>query len=97
MCFGIYSIYLEAISNLNLAIIIPLGIGVLIGGFIFLHLIRFLLDKYYMQTFYSIIGFTLGSVLVLYVPISFDFLGMLSITLFLLCFYISQFFEKRSN
>ena len=44
MCFGIYSVYLEAISTLNLAIIIPLGIGVLIGGFIFLHLIRFLLD-----------------------------------------------------
>ena len=97
MCFGIYSVYLEAIITLNLAIIIPLGIGVLIGGFIFLHLIRFLLDKYYIQTFYSIIGFTLGSVLVLYVPITFDFLGITSIILFLLCFYIAQFFEKKSS
>ena len=96
MCFGIYSVYLEAISTLNLAIIIPLGIGVLIGGFIFLHLIRFLLDKYYIQTFYSIIGFTLGSVLVLYVPITFDFLVITSI-LFLLCFYIAQFFDKKSS
>lgn len=97
MCFGIYSLYLEAISTMNLSILIPLSIGVLLGGFVFLKLIRFLLDKYYMPTFYSIIGFTLGSVLVLYTPLTFDFTGAISILLFVICFYIAQLFEKKSG
>ena len=70
---------------------------IVLGGFFFLKIIKFLLSKYYMQTFYSIIGFTLGSVLVLYVPITFDFSGIISIILFLLCFYIAQLFEKKGN
>lgn len=97
MCFGMYSLYLEAISTMNLSILIPLSIGVLLGGFVFLKLIRFLLDKYYMPTFYSIIGFTLGSVLVLYTPLTFDFTGAISILLFVICFYIAQLFEKKSG
>lgn len=97
MCFGVYNIYLESVSTINLPILIPIGFGVVLGGFIFLKIIKFLLSKYYMQTFYSIIGFTLGSVLVLYVPITFDFSGIISIVLFLLCFYIAQLFEKKGN
>lgn len=97
MCFGVYNIYLEAVSTINLPVLIPIGFGVVLGGFIFLKIIKFLLSKYYMQTFYSIIGFTLGSVLVLYVPITFDFSGIISIILFLLCFYIAQLFEKKGN
>ena len=97
MCFGIYSLYLEAIATMNISILIPLAIGVLLGGFVFLKLIRFLLDKYYMPTFYSIIGFTLGSVLVLYTPLAFDFTGVISILLFAVCFYIAQLFERKAN
>lgn len=97
MCFGIYPIYLDAISTLNLSILIPLGIGVLIGGIIFLKLIKYLLDNYYMQTFYSIIGFTLGSILVLYVPLTFDFTSFVSILLLIVCFYIASLFEKNTN
>ncbi len=97
MCFGIYNVYLQAISNLNLGILIPLGIGVVIGGIVFLKLIKYLLDNYYLQTFYSIIGFTLGSVLVLYCPISFDITGFFSFLLLIVGFYIAGMFEKNSN
>ena len=97
MCFGIYSIYLSAISSMNLLILIPLGIGVIIGGIIFLKLIKYLLDNYYLQTFYSIIGFTLGSILVLYSPISFDTAGFVSVLLLIAGFYIAGMFEKRSE
>ena len=96
MCFGIYDIYLQAISTMNLTILIPLGIGVLVGGIIVLKIIKYLLDNYYMQTFYSIIGFTLGSVLILYVPLSFDFTGFVSILLLILSFYIAGLFEKEN-
>lgn len=97
MCFGIYNIYLDAISTLNLSILVPLGIGVVIGGIIFLKMIRYLLDHYYMQTFYSIIGFTLGSILVLYIPLSFNYIGFISVLLLVICFYIAGLFEKKAS
>lgn len=97
MCFGIYNIYLEAISTINLGILIPLGIGVIIGGILFLKFIKYLLDNYYMQTFYSIIGFTLGSILVLYSPLTFDVTSFVSIVLLIMGFYIAGLFKKRSE
>lgn len=66
MCLGIYSNYLEAVSSINLSILFPIGIGILLGSAIFLKLIQFLLNRFYPQTFYTIIGFVLGSILVLF-------------------------------
>lgn len=97
MCFGIYNNYLEAISLVNLNFLIPLGIGVAIGSIIFLKIIKYLLDHYYIQTFYFIIGFTLGSILVLYIPLTFDLTGLISILLLITSFYIAGQFEKFSN
>lgn len=85
MCFGIYDIYLQSLATLNLSILIPMGIGCLIGGFIFLLLIRFLFKRYYTQTSYSIIGFVLGSTFVL-IPNTFTFT---SIILFFVGFIIA--------
>lgn len=62
---GVYSIYLSSVSNLFLPVLIPIGIGLVIGGFIFMKLIKYFIDNHYACTFYSIIGFTLGSILVL--------------------------------
>lgn len=95
MCFGVYNIYISAIANLNIYILVPLGIGVVIGGIIFLNIINYLLKKFYMQTFYSIIGFTLGSVLVLYIPLSFNVTGIISIILLIIGFYTASFFESK--
>ena len=65
MLLGIYNIYLNCVSNLYLPILIPIGIGILLGSFCFMKLTKFLLDNYYAITFYSIIGFTFGSIFVL--------------------------------
>lgn len=97
MCFGIYNNYLEAISLLNLSFLVPLGIGVIIGSIMFLKIIKYLLDHYYIQTFYFIIGFTLGSIPVLYIPLTFDLTGFVSILLLITGFYIAGQFEKFSN
>lgn len=96
MILGIYSIYLESISNLNLSILLPMGIGLIIGSIIWLKLIQFLLSKFYTQTFYSIIGFVLGSIPILYPGITFNFSGISSIILFFICTYISFSLEKKS-
>lgn len=65
MLLGVYNIYLSSVSSLYLPILVPIAIGVLIGGFCFMKLTKFLLDHFYAPTFYSIIGFTVGSIFVL--------------------------------
>lgn len=66
MCLGVYSIYLNAISSVNIAVLFPMAIGLILGSILFLKAIQFLFNNYYSHTFYMIIGFVLGSVLVIY-------------------------------
>lgn len=96
MILGIYSIYLESISCLNLSILLPMGIGLILGSIIWLKIIQFLLSKFYTQTFYSIIGFVLGSIPILYPGMTFNFTGISSVLLFFICIYISFNLEKKS-
>ena len=66
MLLGIYEFYIDAISSLYLPFLLPLAIGLFIGAIIFMKITQFLLDKFYTQTFFTIIGFTIGSIFVLY-------------------------------
>lgn len=66
MLLGVYSLYLSSVSTLYLPVLIPMGIGLLLGSLIFMKIIKVLLEKCYVQTMFSIIGFTLGSILVLF-------------------------------
>lgn len=97
MCLGVYSNYLNAISILDFSVLIPMGIGLLLGGSIWLILIKWLLAKYYSQTFYTIIGFVLSSTLILYPGFSFELSNIISIILFVICFAISFNLEKISD
>lgn len=89
MLLGVYSTYLTSISALYLPILLPMGIGLLLGSFIFMKLTKICLDKFYAQTFYTIIGFTLGSVLVIWPDFALDFNGLWSF----LCMMIGPIFS----
>ena len=79
MLMGVYSSYISSISSLYFPILIPLGIGLLLGSIIFMNITNFLLKKFYIQTFYTIIGFTLGSIFVLFPNIQYDLNGLICI------------------
>lgn len=86
MMLGLYQVYLSAISSLNLSILLPIGIGLLIGGTLFLCLINFLFKFIKSYTYFGIIGFILGSIFVIYPGFSFDMHGIVSIVLLIICF-----------
>ena len=90
MLLGVYSIYLQSVANLYLPVLIPMGIGLVLGSIVVMKVTKILLEKQYAKTFYSIIGFTIGSILVL-VPQGMNNLEMiLSILCILLGIYISR-------
>ena len=96
MCLGVYQVYLNAITIFDLKILLPIGIGLIIGSLIFLIIIKLLFKHFYMPTYYSIIGFTLGSIFILYTPLSFNFTGFISILFLILGFYLAKKLESIS-
>lgn len=90
MMLGLYELYLSAISSFNLSVLLPMGIGLLIGGALFLCLINLLFKFAKSYTYFGIIGFIIGSIFVIYPGFSFDVQGIISIILFILCFIIGN-------
>lgn len=84
MLLGVYSTYLASISALSFPILIPMGLGLILGSVLWMKITKSLLDHFYGQTFWAIIGFTLGSVFVLFPPLP----DPLSICLCLLCIFL---------
>lgn len=77
MLMGVYSAYLFSISSIYFPVLIPMGIGLIAGCILFMKLTKFLLNHFYAQTFYTIIGFTLGSIFVLLPDVGFDLSGLI--------------------
>lgn len=84
MLFKVYPIYLSSISNLYLPVLIPMGIGLIIGGLIFMNLTKFLLDNFRLQTFYTIIGFTIGSIFILMPEVD----SIIKLVVSILCIFV---------
>lgn len=84
MLMGVYSAYLSSISSIYFPILLPMGIGLILGCILFMKLTNFLLNHFYAQTFYTIIGFTLGSIFVLLPNVGFDLSGLICI----LCIFL---------
>lgn len=94
MCLGVYSEYISAIASVNLRLLVPLAIGVFLGSIVWLKIINILLKKYHQSTFLAIIGFTLGSIFVLYPGFSFDLTGLISIIIMIVSLVLSYKLAK---
>ena len=90
MILGVYSTYLSAISIVNMTVLFPMMRGAGIGSIIFMKIIQKLLNKYHSQTIFGIIGFSLGSVLILYPGYSFSLESFISIIILVLGFIIGK-------
>lgn len=90
MILGVYNTYLSAVSIVNMNVIFPMLIGVIIGSLIFMKIIKILLDKFHYQTIMGIIGFSLGSVFILYPGYAFDFTSIVSIVILILGLIIGK-------
>ena len=90
MILGVYDTYLSAVSIVNMNVIFPMIIGVTLGSFIFMKIIKILLKKFHTQTMFGIIGFGLGSIFILYPAYYFDFISFISILILILGFFIGK-------
>lgn len=94
MIMGMYDIYLLAISTINISILIPMGIGLMLGGFIFLKFTKCCLLHFHAQTYYSILGFVIGSSFILYPGFSFNLQGIICICFLFFWFFYFYYIRK---
>lgn len=81
MLLGVYNVYLSSLASIYFPVLIPMGIGLVIGGFICMAITKKLLERYASQTLCVILGFSLGSIFVL-IP---NMNGILDVFLAIFC------------
>lgn len=95
MILGVYDTYISAVSIVNMNVIFPIIIGVAMGSIAFMKIIKILLDKFHLQTISGIIGFSLGSIFILYPTYHFDLMSFISIFILVLGFFIGKNIHKK--
>ena len=107
MILGYYDKIIEIVSDItnfdhlffNLSILIPFGIGVVIGLILLAKILLYLLNKYKVKTYFAIIGFIIGSIIVLIFQIkgfTFTFINIITCLItFIIGYFVSIYIAKK--
>lgn len=107
MVLGYYDRIIEIVSDItnldhlffNLSILIPFGIGVVIGLILLAKILLYLLNKYKVKTYFAIIGFIIGSIIVLIFQIkgfTFTFINIITCLItFIIGYFVSIYIAKK--
>jgi putative membrane protein len=66
LLFGVYTIVMGAIADLNFLLMLPIGVGVLSGLFIGVKVIKNLLRNHHQALYFVILGLVAGSIFAIY-------------------------------
>ena len=77
MLMGYYKPIIDTISNLtkfnnlwdNLKVLIPFGVGIIVGIVLVAKIIEYLLKKFEIKTYFGVIGFVLASIIAILIPL----------------------------
>lgn len=94
MYMGAYELVLDSIANINIPVLIPLGIGFALSIVLFARLINWLFKKVFGYTNYAVLGFVIGSIVPIFPGFKMDFRYLIGLALFLIGFYISLYLSR---
>lgn len=98
LILGYYELMTVSISKLNMIFIIPFAIGILVGIMAILKLIKYLLDKHYTKTYSCIVGFVIGSLLMVFPGLPVGVMGyVITIVCIAIGIMLSYMVEKYSE
>lgn len=98
LILGYYELMTLSISKLNMIFIIPFAIGILVGIMAILKLIKYLLDKHYTRTYSCIVGFVIGSLLMVFPGLPVGVMGyVITIVCIAIGIMLSYMVEKYSE
>ena len=98
LILGYYELMTVSISKLNMIFIIPFAIGILVGIMAILKLIKYLLDKHYTRTYSCIVGFVVGSLLMVFPGLPVGIVGyIITVICVIIGLVLSYMVEKYSE
>ncbi|MBZ2175498.1 DUF368 domain-containing protein [Schnuerera sp. xch1] len=97
MYIGAYDFVLEAISTIDLLLLIPMGIGFGICFLLLAKVISTLFDKLYGFTYYAVLGFVLGSIIPIYPGFILNFKYFIGVLIMIVGFYLSFYLSIRAK
>ena len=98
LILGYYELMTLSISKLNMIFIIPFAIGILVGIMAILKLIKYLLDKHYTITYSCIVGFVVGSLLMVFPGLPVGVIGyVITVICIAIGIMLSYMVEKYSE
>lgn len=98
LILGYYELMTISISKLNMVFIIPFAIGILVGIMAILKFIKYLLDNHYTKTYSCIVGFVVGSLLMVFPGLPTNIMGyVITIVCIILGLFASYMIEKYSE
>ena len=97
MYMGAYEIVIGAISNIQITLLIYLGIGFVLNVLLFARIISMLFERAYGITYYAILGLVLGSVISIFPGFHMTLDYLLNLILFLACCLISYSLSKMGK
>lgn len=97
MLIGAYEIIIKGIAEANLLIIIPVGIGFSISIILFAKMINILFKRFYGYTYYTVLGFVLGSIIIMIPRLEFSFEYAIGLVLCTLGYLLSHSFTLNDK
>jgi len=89
-----YDFVLEAMATLDFSALIPMGIGFVLCFFVLFKIISFMFDRAYGLTYYTILGFVLGSIIPIFPGFNFNMEYIISGIILLAGFFLSYNLSK---
>ncbi|OJF76231.1 MAG: hypothetical protein BKP49_08815 [Treponema sp. CETP13] len=97
LAIGMYSTVITAVANLNIILLIFLTIGIILGLLGGAKLIRFIMSKFYSQTYGAIMGLVIGSITIIFPGIASGIEFAVSILVFIAGFILAYFSCKKED
>ena len=95
LAFGIYTIYIETISTLNPILLIIFVVSMILGVLAGIIITKKMLVLYSQTLYFSILGFIIGSLVIIYPGFSMDIIGVLSIITAIICAVFAYWLSKK--
>lgn len=95
LTLGVYTTTISAISDFNIAILVPIGIGVVIGLGVGTQIVKVLLSRYRQATYLAILGLVIGSIFTLYPGLAMNKEGIISLIIMGIGIIISYAFSDK--
>ncbi|MCL2565137.1 MAG: DUF368 domain-containing protein [Defluviitaleaceae bacterium] len=97
LIFGIYTIYIEAVATINLIVLAVFVVSMVFGVLAGIVLTKKMLDSYSQTLYFSILGFIIGSLFIIYPGFSVDIEGLLSIMFAVLFAALAYWLSKKGD